>query len=223
MDHLFRRQSGIYFCRLVVPARHRAIVGRIELLSSTGVRDLAIAKIVGAELVAQWRRHFLDIESLTNPMNVIQLKIGSPTLLGAGYLPLQQASEASGLDPDELLRHATQNRIRIYIQPGQTEGFMVPYADLDFDDLANHAGLVVPSPGTMPRSAVAIDQPRLLTFHPADVNAHCLQLLEVSETEVILFSMVGKPYLGFAPKEGLNNSKMLAGCAHLHFESRLNS
>jgi CubicO group peptidase (beta-lactamase class C family) len=48
VDHLFPRQSGIYFCRLVVPARHRAIIGKTGLLSSTGVRDLAIAKIVGA-------------------------------------------------------------------------------------------------------------------------------------------------------------------------------
>ena len=52
MDSIFRRKNGVYFARLVVPVRLRLVVGKTELIASTGVRDLYLAKIVGAEILA---------------------------------------------------------------------------------------------------------------------------------------------------------------------------
>jgi hypothetical protein len=55
VDRVFRRKSGVYFARLVVPAKPRHIIGKTELIATTGVRDLALAKIVGVEILSSWR------------------------------------------------------------------------------------------------------------------------------------------------------------------------
>jgi len=132
-------------------------------------------------------------------MNVIQLKLGSPALLGSGYLPLHEAAAASGLDVDSLLRHAIQNRLRIYFDPGYIQGVMVPLKDLerDFDELGG--GMVVPTPTTMPESAEPNSRPGILIIHPDDAHGYGSELLAGRDVEVHLFALPGKPGTGFAP------------------------
>lgn len=60
--NLYRRSSGIYVMRLVVPARHRLVIGRGEIHISTGSRTLAVAKALGAGLLAHWREKFLSFD-----------------------------------------------------------------------------------------------------------------------------------------------------------------
>jgi hypothetical protein len=117
VDNIFRRESGIYFARLVVPARLRQIIGKIELIASTGIRDLSVAKIVGAEIPSSWRRHLLELDRLF--VDIVQLSIGSPILGAAGLLPLRDAAHASGMDLELLLREAAQKRLPLYYQPGK--------------------------------------------------------------------------------------------------------
>jgi hypothetical protein len=58
VNGIFRRKSGIYFARLAVPAALRAAVGKRELIASTGLRDLTLAKVVAGAIVSGWRRHW---------------------------------------------------------------------------------------------------------------------------------------------------------------------
>lgn len=50
MQNLFRRPSGIYVLRLAVPAPLRYIVGKREIVATTGTRELTIAKMVAGVL-----------------------------------------------------------------------------------------------------------------------------------------------------------------------------
>jgi len=54
VDGIFRRKSGIYFARLVIPLGLRAAVGKRELIASTGVRDQALAKVIAGGVLAGW-------------------------------------------------------------------------------------------------------------------------------------------------------------------------
>jgi hypothetical protein len=111
------RVSGVYVARLVVPLRLRALMGKRELVQSTGSRELAEAKVLASQIQAGWRRALREAER-TAHVNVLQLKAGSPNLSLGGYLPLIEASEASGLDPSGLLRHAVQGQLSVLLEPG---------------------------------------------------------------------------------------------------------
>lgn len=58
MSCLYRRSSGIYAVRLVVPKRLRESIGRTEIHTSTGVRSLAVAKTEALRIQLHWRKHF---------------------------------------------------------------------------------------------------------------------------------------------------------------------
>jgi hypothetical protein len=60
----FRRNSGIYFARLVVPAALRGVVGKRELIASTGSRDLALAKVVAGVILSGWCQHLLRLQGV---------------------------------------------------------------------------------------------------------------------------------------------------------------
>ena len=47
---LYRRPSGIYAVRIAVPHRLRKCVGRTELHTSTGLRDVNAAKIAALNI-----------------------------------------------------------------------------------------------------------------------------------------------------------------------------
>ena len=61
MDGIVRRPSGVYVARVSVPERLRHVVGKTELIASTGVRDLPVARIVGGYQLATWRQRFLEL------------------------------------------------------------------------------------------------------------------------------------------------------------------
>lgn len=66
MDGLFRR-GGVWWARLVVPARLRQAAGRREYTRSTRVHDKAVAKLVAGVLLAGWlagwRRQLLTLDN----------------------------------------------------------------------------------------------------------------------------------------------------------------
>ena len=108
MDGLFRR-GGVWYARLVVPQSLRLVIGKTELVASTGVREPALARVVAAELLAGWRRRFLDLSRrLSSPMDIEQITLGHPALSGGGYLDLAEAAKASGMDVPYLLWQASE-------------------------------------------------------------------------------------------------------------------
>lgn len=91
-QYLYRRESGIYFVRLCVPTRLKAAVGKGEIHRSTGCRDFRLAKIVAAELGAEWHQAIRALER----MDIGKIKAGSLRLLGEGFIPLEEAASELG-------------------------------------------------------------------------------------------------------------------------------
>lgn len=90
--YLYRRASGIYFVRLCVPTRLKAAVGKGEVHRTTGCRDYRLAKIVAAELGAEWHQAIRAIER----MDIQKIKAGSLRLLGEGFISLLDAANELG-------------------------------------------------------------------------------------------------------------------------------
>jgi hypothetical protein len=61
MDNLLRRKSGTYVVRLVSPTSLLRILGKRELIASTGARDLPLAKMVSSHQLPVWRRKLSGI------------------------------------------------------------------------------------------------------------------------------------------------------------------
>jgi hypothetical protein len=127
MENLQRRASGIYFVRLTVPARLRAIVCRREFIATTGTHHLPIAKIVAASMLVRWRQQLMDLERLAlgnNDMHhdsVIKIADGHPLIAGGSFLPIEQAASVLGLAVSDILRSVTEERLGIFYRfPAQT-------------------------------------------------------------------------------------------------------
>ena len=93
---LYRRPSGIYAVRIVVPMRLRGLVGRGEIHASTGRKDLGAAKIVALRIQLQWRDHFVTL-------NIELLTVASPLLQGGGTIGIQEAAGAIGMTTADLM------------------------------------------------------------------------------------------------------------------------
>ena len=197
MDGLSRRPSGVYVARLTVPARLRAVVGQTELITSTGARDLPLARIVAGELLAQWRRRFLDLDRLKCDMDVDILRVtaGSPALAsGTGFLPLSEAAAASGLGEDSLLREAASGRIQLFARLLRCKGMRVPFDALDRNP---EGGWDVPQPDQMPEQA--IDEVHTGVLQLLSAPEAATHLLAGDAFDDVLFGILNDATQGFAP------------------------
>ncbi|MBU9558964.1 site-specific integrase [Burkholderia multivorans] len=104
---LYRRPSGIYAVRLVVPKRLRESIGRTEIHTSTGVRSLAVAKTEALRIQLHWRKHFqaMDAEKLRNE---------SPLITGDGMISVTAAADAIGISPGALAGELLNDRAQVY-------------------------------------------------------------------------------------------------------------
>ena len=108
LDGLVRR-GGVWYARLVVPSRLRALVGKTELVSSTGVRDYALGRVVAAErlpgMATPASRSFsISRERMADDLE--RIAAGHRSLLTSAHLRIRDASRVSRLDVDGLLREA---------------------------------------------------------------------------------------------------------------------
>ena len=164
MQNLFRRPSGSYVLRLTVPVHLRQVIGKREIIVTTGTSELCIAKMVAGALATQWRQRFFESERLlslsTNRsmpyQEILKLAQGHPLLLAGGHLQLSHAASASGITVTDLLRASGNGRLGLYVRPGGVRGYLLPLGALDFDDPAMGfaGGFVVPGEAQMPASAV---------------------------------------------------------------------
>ncbi|MGT2505924.1 hypothetical protein [Cupriavidus basilensis] len=109
--YLYRRPSGIYVVRICIPARFRTAIGRGEVHVSTGQRELASAKILAFQTLAEWKTRLLRLER----MDVLKLDAGSPLLGGDGFLSLDRAAAAIGLTAPELAAEAANQGEDLYV------------------------------------------------------------------------------------------------------------
>lgn len=144
MQNLFRRPSGIYVFRLVVPTKLRQVFGKREVITSTGTSDISLAKILAASQATLWRQRFLDAARLAAGTNhlrmayddILRIADGHPLLLGASYLSLPQAVAASGISAQDLLRAAADGKLSLHCRVGRCRGFLVPIDKLELDNPA---------------------------------------------------------------------------------------
>lgn len=124
---LYRRPSGIYAVRLVVPVRLRPSVGQGEIHVSTGLRDWNAAKLAALKIQMHWRERFmtLDIEKLAT---------ASPLLNGDGLISVCEAARVIGLPERALLGELLNYRARLYTHAQRWFGCHVPkLADIERD------------------------------------------------------------------------------------------
>ena len=160
MENLQRRPNGIYVARLTVPARLRQLIGKRELISSTGTQNLVIAKLVASARLAQWRRQLFDLDRLalvgTTSMNhesVLKIADGHPFLRGGGHLPLNMAAGALGLTASDVLRMEPNGPLSVFFRAAGARGYLVPLDALE-TDFPTPGARVIPSRAFMPAGAV---------------------------------------------------------------------
>jgi hypothetical protein len=107
MSCLYRRSSGIYAVRLVVPKRLRESIGKTEIHTSTGVRSLAVAKTEALKIQLHWRKYF-------QAMDAEKLKNESPLIAGDGIISIAAAADAIGISPGALAGELLNDRAQIY-------------------------------------------------------------------------------------------------------------
>lgn len=134
MSCLYRRSSGIYAVRLVVPKRLRKSIGKTEIHTSTGVRSLAVAKTEALRIQLHWRKHFqaMDAEKLRNE---------SPLIAGDGMISITAAADAIGISPGALAGELLNDRAQVYTHVQGLRGWAVP--DLNEIERDYDGGLVL--------------------------------------------------------------------------------
>lgn len=133
---LYRRSSGIYVVRLVVPIRLRPSVRRGEIHVSTGLRDWSAAKIAALKIQTHWREKFmtLDLEKLTTE---------SPLLHGEGLISICEAANVIGLSASSLLGELLSDRVSVFTYAQHWQGWYVE--DLDAIETEPGVGFILNS------------------------------------------------------------------------------
>lgn len=95
---LYRRRSGIYAIRIVIPDHLRARVGQREFHCSTGLsrREAALEHAIAVR--SRWLRLFLEMDTL----DAAKLALAEPWLMGEGWMRLDDAARLFDLDPHVL-------------------------------------------------------------------------------------------------------------------------
>lgn len=144
MDGLSRR-GGIWWARLVVPARLRERAQRREFIQSTRTHSLATGKLIASVLLADWRRQLFELErGPVNDQQVLKLLEGSPTLQGNGFLTLSEAADLTGLSLADLINEAAGGALDLGLKVSEPNrfGYVVPTCELQRDV---PDGVIIPS------------------------------------------------------------------------------
>lgn len=211
MQNLYRRPSGIWVARLVVPGRARCLVGRREFVQSTGTQDLTVAKLVASVLLSRWRRYLYDVERLARraPMDnqhesILRIVDVSPALQGDGHMPLELAALESGLSVEHLLREASAGRLNLFSRLSGTAGYLVTVQALRARGGEENGGeLDIPQPHQMPASALQIEARALYALPVEDVPSVVGALLASSDRATVVAFDSGRPGELFVPDESV--------------------
>ena len=199
-NHLIRR-GGIWWVRLVVPARLRRAAARREFNQSCQTHELAIAKLVASVLLAGWRKELLQLDSMPMSSSVLKIVGGSPILAGGGWLPLAEAAGLSGISQDQLLRASADGSLNLFCRLSKVSGYVVALEALEPNDpsAGRSAGVGIPPPQLMPASALQSTQTGILPVSKADAVAAAVLADGLQSVDIVAFEMEGQPQVLFAP------------------------
>ncbi|MEB0092883.1 site-specific integrase [Pseudomonas sp. CCI1.2] len=130
-DNLYRRQSGIYVLRIIVPTRHRDQIGQREIHISTRTTDRSTAKAVACRFQCHWHSCLSELEVDNKKL----VEIG-PLLTGKGLISINELSNGSGLDVGFLLREMLINKLLFVYEASSQPGFLVH----DFFEVERESG-----------------------------------------------------------------------------------
>lgn len=83
---LYRRTSGIYAVRLVVPSNLRGPIGRGEICSSIGLRDMNAAKFFSSRVFHHWGERFMELATQDDNFPLIPRTRHNRLVLGSHYI-----------------------------------------------------------------------------------------------------------------------------------------
>lgn len=205
MDGLFRR-GGVWYARIVVPHHLRHVIGKTELVASTGVREPSLARVVAAELLAGWRRRLLDLtRTLGGTLDIERIKLGHPALSGGGYLALAEAVSASGMDESHLLGKAADGELRLYFRCALVPGHLCAESEFDRDIGLDGITRLVPLPMQMSEHAVPTDYTGVLRL--VDARACAATLMRDGTLDAVLFELPHDQGRFFVPLRSVAMSK----------------
>lgn len=203
LNHLARR-GGVWWVRLTVPLKLRYLAGRREFFQSTRTHELAIAKLVGATLLANWRRQLFELECRPMTVDVLKL-VDSASTLSGGHMSLDAASKACGIPIEQLLREASSGRIALWGRLPAVSGYVVPVRELDLndDELGASGGYELPRPlpTEMPPGARDRMQSGILPLADSPVIANSIIAERLKVLDVLAFEMPDDPSVLFVPNE----------------------
>jgi len=118
---LYRRSSGIYAVRIVIPRRLRALVGKGEVHASTGLHDLGAAKLTALKIQTQWREKLMALD-------IQRLASAGALLNGEGLISIPEAAGALGMSVNTLLSELRNAGAELFTQAKHWQGWSI--ADL---------------------------------------------------------------------------------------------
>ena len=126
-DHLTRR-GGVWWVRLVVPVRLRAVAGRREFTRSCRTSDLQAAKAIAAMHLSMWRRQLLMLDPDMH-IDFPKLLAPAPALALVDSCTLEDA-EAFGIHRDVILKSPG---VQLFCRLDQVRGRVCRQEDLERD------------------------------------------------------------------------------------------
>lgn len=167
----YRRPSGIYVVRLVVPSRLRPLLGKSEIHVSTGNRDRNVAKLNALRIQAEWRLRFMELD-------IARLSNSSPLLVGDGFISVVDAASTIGLPVRTFLTELGTDGVEFWVAAGTWAGWRVDdYLAIDQED---NGGFVLNDVEAIGHRTELVGFAR--AFHRSAVFA---QLLETTESASI--------------------------------------
>lgn len=200
-SHLARR-GGIWWARLAIPAKLREIAGRREFTQSCRTHELAIAKLVCAVLLADWRQQIFQFESRPMTTDVLRLVGGSHALVGGGHVSLNEAVRESGISQNQLIRAVADGAMRLFGRLSQVRGHVISCDELDLVDVMSGpaGGFIVPQRQHMPQGALETVQTGLFPIGQGSKAVADAVLANGLETlELVAFELDGQPGRLFVP------------------------
>lgn len=186
-DHLMRR-GGVWWVRLVVPARLRTVAGRREFTRSCRTSDIRAAKVVAATHLGAWRRQLLAIDP-NMQIDLSKLLEPAPALAVMSSVTLDDV-EAAGIDRDVLLQ---QQGVRLSYRLQGVLGAKCLQADFERDASG------VCDVADLPPNAEEVEYSGLCELADSDAWVEHIQVERPDELRLVAFSL-GQGWL-FIPSE----------------------
>ena len=180
-DNLYRRQSGIYVLRIIVPARYRDQLGQREIHISTRTTDRSAAKAVACRFQCHW--HYCLSELEVDNKKLVEI---GPLLTGKGLISINELSNVSGLEVGFLLREMLNNNLPFVYEASSQPGFLVS----DYFEVERESE----TGGFILNSAMEVGEPHTFDRYlkPFSTRRIILNIIDIGFCDEVVFRVSGR-------------------------------